>query len=135
MTTGRRRARSRRRRPRHRSPSAASDQTSQQQENSMTSVIVAGARTPIGKLLGGLTPLTAADLGGHVISAAVTRAGIPSAEFDAVYFGNVVQAGAGPNPARLSAVNGDVPLTVPATTINKLCLSGLTALGHADLAI
>lgn len=101
----------------------------------MTSVIVAGARTPIGKLLGGLTPLTAADLGGHAISAAVTRAGIPSAEFDAVYFGNVVQAGVGPNPARLSAVNGDVPLTVPATTINKLCLSGLTALGHADLAI
>ena len=101
----------------------------------MTSVIVAGARTPIGKLLGVLTPLTAADLGGHAIGAAVTRTGMSPAELDAVYFGNVVQAGVGPNPARLSAVNGDVPLTVPATSINKLCLSGLTALGHADLAI
>lgn len=101
----------------------------------MTSVIVAGARTPIGKLLGALTPMTADALGGHAIAAATARAGVDAAEMDAVYFGNVVQAGVGPNPARLSAVAGGVPLSVPATSINKLCLSGLTALGHADLAI
>ncbi|MFV0374785.1 acetyl-CoA C-acyltransferase [Microbacterium sp.] len=101
----------------------------------MTSVIVAGARTPIGKLLGALTPQTADALGGHAITAAVSRAGIEPGELDAVYFGNVVQAGVGPNPARLSAVAGGIPLSVPATSLNKLCLSGLTALGHADLAI
>jgi len=101
----------------------------------MTSVIVAGARTPIGKLLGALTPLTATVLGGHAVRAAVSRAGIDPADLEAVYFGNVVQAGVGPNAARLAAAAGDVPLTVPATTINKLCLSGLTALAHADMAI
>lgn len=101
----------------------------------MTSVIVAGARTPIGKLLGAFTSLTASDLGGHAIEAAISRAGVQSADLEAVYFGNVVQAGVGPNPARLAAAAGGVPLTVPATSINKLCLSGLTALGHADLAI
>lgn len=101
----------------------------------MTSVIVAGARTPIGKLLGVFTSLTAPDLGGHAIEAATSLAGVQSADLEAVYFGNVVQAGVGPNPARLAAVAGGVPLTVPATSINKLCLSGLTALGHADLAI
>ncbi len=101
----------------------------------MSSVIIAGARTPIGKLLGALSPLSAAELGGIAIRAAIERAGIDPADADAVYFGNVVQAGVGPNPARLSAVAGGVPLSVPATTINKLCLSGLAAIGHADLAI
>lgn len=101
----------------------------------MTSVILSAARTPVGKLLGALSSLTAPQLGGHAIRAAVERAGIDPAEADAVYFGNVVQAGAGPNAARLSAVAGGIPLSVPATTVNKLCLSGMTALGHADLAI
>ncbi|MGM7668074.1 acetyl-CoA C-acyltransferase [Microbacterium sp. A93] len=96
---------------------------------------MAGARTPIGKLLGAFTSLTAPDLGGRTIEAAVSRAGVQAADLEAVYFGNVVQAGVGPNPARLAAAAGGVPLTVPATSINKLCLSGLTALGHADLAI
>lgn len=101
----------------------------------MTSVILSGARTPVGKLLGVLGSLSAADLGGHAIREAVARSGIDPAGVDAVYFGNVVQAGAGPNPARLSAIAGGLPLSVPATTVNKLCLSGMTAIGHADLAI
>lgn len=79
----------------------------------MTSVIIAGARTPFGKLLGGLTPLTAVDLGAHAIRSAVSRAEIQSNDLDAVYFGNVVQAGVGPNAARLAAASGGVPLSVP----------------------
>ncbi|MEJ1922172.1 acetyl-CoA C-acetyltransferase [Microbacterium sp. KHB019] len=101
----------------------------------MTSVIVSAARTPVGRLLGSLSGLTAADLGGLAIREAVRRSGLSPDEAEAVYFGNVVQAGVGPNTARLSAVAAGVPLSVPATTINKLCLSGLTAVGHADLAI
>ncbi|GAA1637666.1 acetyl-CoA C-acetyltransferase [Georgenia ruanii] len=101
----------------------------------MTSVIVSGARTPIGKLLGTLAPLGAAQLGGIAIRAALERAGVEPGDAEAVYFGNVVQAGVGPNPARLAAVAADVPLSVPATSINKLCLSGMTSIGHADLAI
>lgn len=101
----------------------------------MTSVILSAARTPVGKLLGALSTLTASELGAHAIRAAVERAGIDPGDAEAVYFGNVVQAGAGPNVARLSAHGAGVPLQVPATTINKLCLSGLTAIGHADLAV
>ena len=101
----------------------------------MTSVIVSGARTPIGKLLGAFAPLTTVELGAHAIRAAVAKTGIRPTDLEAVYFGNVVQAGVGPNLARLAATRGDLPLSVPATTINKLCLSGITALGHADLAI
>ncbi|WP_127128854.1 acetyl-CoA C-acyltransferase [Georgenia sp. SYP-B2076] len=101
----------------------------------MASVIVAGARTPIGKLLGALASVSAADLGGAAISAAIDRARIEPGDAEAVYFGNVVQAGVGPNPARLSAISAGVPLSVPATSINKLCLSGMTAIGHADLAV
>lgn len=101
----------------------------------MTSVIVSAARTPVGRLLGALAPLTASDLGGRAIREAVARSGLDPAETDAVYFGNVVQAGVGPSAARLSAVAGGIPLSTPATTINKLCLSGMTAIGHADLAI
>ncbi|WP_448256023.1 acetyl-CoA C-acyltransferase [Microbacterium aurum] len=101
----------------------------------MSTVIVAGARTPIGKLLGALSGLTAVDLGGIAVSEAVARANVPSAEVDAVYLGNVVQAGAGPNTARLAALAGGIPFSAPATTINKLCLSGLAAIGHAHLAL
>src|SRR5580698_6529756 len=94
-------------------------------------VIVAGARTPIGKLLGSLAALPAPALGGVAIEAALARAGITGDQVDAVLMGNVVQAGAGPNPARLAAARGCIPMSVPATTINKLCLSGLAAIAQA----
>jgi acetyl-CoA C-acetyltransferase len=94
-------------------------------------VLVAGARTPIGKMLGGLSRLQAPALGGTAIRAALERAGITGDQVDAVIFGNVVQAGVGPNPARLAAVAGGVPMSVPATTVNKLCLSGLTTIAQA----
>jgi acetyl-CoA C-acetyltransferase len=94
-------------------------------------VLVAGARTPIGKMLGGLSRLQAPALGGAVIRAALERAGVAGGEVDAVIVGNVVQAGVGPNPARLAAVAGGVPMSVPATTVNKLCLSGLAAIAQA----
>jgi acetyl-CoA C-acetyltransferase len=94
-------------------------------------VIVAGARTPIGKLLGALAPLTATQLAGTAIAAALARAGITGDQVDAVILGNVVQAGVGPNPARLAAARGGIPMSVPATTVNKLCLSGLTSIAYA----
>ncbi len=94
-------------------------------------VIVAGARTPIGKLLGALAPLTAPQLAGAAITAALDRAGITGDQVDAVIFGNVVQAGVGPNPARLGAAAGGIPMSVPAITVNKLCLSGLAAIAQA----
>jgi acetyl-CoA C-acetyltransferase len=94
-------------------------------------VLVAGARTPIGKLLGSLSTLPAPALAGTAIAAALERAGITGIQVGAVIMGNVVQAGVGPNPARLGAAAGGIPLDVPATTINKLCLSGLTAIAQA----
>jgi acetyl-CoA C-acetyltransferase len=94
-------------------------------------VLVAGARTPIGKLLGSLSALPAPALGGIAVEAALRRAGITGDQVDAVILGNVVQAGAGPNPARLAAARGGIPMSVPATTVNKLCLSGLTAIAQA----
>lgn len=99
------------------------------------SVIIAGARTPIGKLLGSLSEFTAPALGGVAIKAAIERAGISAQQVDAVILGNVVQAGVGPNPARQAASAGGISLVVPAMTINKLCLSGLTAIAMADQAI
>src|ERR1700722_5368130 len=98
-------------------------------------VIVAGARTPIGKLLGSLAALPAPALGGVAIEAALARAGITGDQVDAGLMGNVVQAGAGPNPARLAAACGGIPMSVPATTINKLCLSGLAAIAQAGQQI
>ncbi|HEY1670359.1 MAG TPA: acetyl-CoA C-acyltransferase [Trebonia sp.] len=94
-------------------------------------VIVAGARTPIGKLLGGLAPLAAPALAGAAIAAALERSGVTGDQVDAVIFGNVIQAGVGPNPARLAAAAGGIPMGVPAVTVNKLCLSGLTAIAQA----
>ena len=94
-------------------------------------VIVAGARTPIGKLLGALAPLTAAQLAGTAIAAALDRAGITGDQVDGVIFGNVVQAGVGPNPARLGADLGGIPMRAPALTVNKLCLSGMSAIAQA----
>src|ERR1700733_11356786 len=94
-------------------------------------VLVAGARTPIGKMLGSLAGLTAPELGGAAVRAALERAGISGDEVDAVILGNVVQAGVGPNPARLAAVAGGIPMAAPATTVNKLCLSGLASIAQA----
>ena len=89
------------------------------------SVIVSGARTPIGKLLGSLAQFQAVDLGGIAIEAALSRAGITGDQVDYVIMGQVLQAGAGQITARQAAVKGGVPMTVPALTINKVCLSGL----------
>lgn len=99
------------------------------------SVIIAGARTPIGRLAGALSGFTAPELGGFAIAAALERAGVSADQVDAVIMGNVVQAGVGPNPARQAAFAGGISLNVPASTINKLCLSGLTAIALADQAI
>jgi acetyl-CoA C-acetyltransferase len=99
------------------------------------SVIVAGARTPIGKLAGGLGGFSAMDLGGFAIKAALERAGVQPDEVDYVYMGQVLLAGAGQIPARQAAVKAGIPMTVPASTINKVCLSGLNALMLADQLI
>ena len=99
------------------------------------SVIVAGARTPIGKLSGALASFPATSLGGFAIKAALERAGITGEQVDYVYMGQVLGAGAGQITARQAAVNGGIPMTVPATTINKVCLSGLNAIILADQLI
>ena len=99
------------------------------------SVIVSGARTPIGRLLGGLKDFQAADLGGVAIAAALQRAGIAGDQVDYVIMGHVLQAGAGQITARQAAVKGGVPMTVPALTVNKVCLSGLDAIALADQLI
>ncbi|MEV0637433.1 acetyl-CoA C-acyltransferase [Streptomyces sp. NPDC050619] len=99
------------------------------------SVIVAGARTPIGKLMGALSTVSAVDLGAHAVSAALAAAQVDPAAVEAVVMGHVVQAGAGPNPARQAAVAAGIPFAVPASTVNKLCLSGLHAIALADLMI
>jgi acetyl-CoA C-acetyltransferase len=95
-------------------------------------VIVAGARTPIGRLGGGLADHTAADLGAVAIAEALRRAGVEGREVETVIMGQVVQAGAGPNPARMAAVDAGIPMSVPGMTVNKLCLSGLSAIILAD---
>ncbi len=99
------------------------------------SVIVAGARTPIGKLAGGLGSFSATELGGFAIKAALERAGIAAEQVDYVYMGQVLQAGAGQITARQAAVNAGIPMTVPATTVNKVCLSGLNTIFLADQLI
>ncbi|HEY0952724.1 acetyl-CoA C-acetyltransferase [Nocardioides sp.] len=99
------------------------------------SVIVAGARTPIGRLLGGLKGLSAADLGGVAIKGALEKAGITGEQVEYVVMGHVIQAGAGQITARQAAVKGGVPMNVPAITINKVCLSGINAIALADQLI
>jgi acetyl-CoA C-acetyltransferase len=99
------------------------------------SVILAGARTPIGKLSGALAGFSAMDLGGIAIAAALERAGIAPDAVDYVFMGQVLQAGQGQITARQAATNGGIPMTVPATTVNKVCLSGLNAIYLADLLI
>ncbi|MEU9703217.1 acetyl-CoA C-acetyltransferase [Streptomyces sp. NPDC047981] len=100
-----------------------------------TSVIVAGARTPMGRLLGSLSSFSGADLGGFAIKAALDRAGIGGDQVQYVIMGQVLQAGAGQIPARQAAVKAGIPMNVPALTINKVCLSGLDAIALADQLI
>ncbi|MCW2768928.1 MAG: acetyl-CoA C-acyltransferase [Aeromicrobium sp.] len=99
------------------------------------SVIVAGARTPIGRLLGGLKTLSGSDLGGLAIKGALEKAGVSGEQVEYVIMGQVLQAGAGQIPARQAAHKGGIPLNVPALTINKVCLSGLNAIALADQLI
>ncbi|MFB7376806.1 acetyl-CoA C-acetyltransferase [Kitasatospora purpeofusca] len=100
-----------------------------------TSVIVAGARTPMGRLLGSLKGFSGAELGAFAIKAALERAGITGDQVQYVIMGQVLQAGAGQIPARQAAVKAGIPLDVPALTINKVCLSGLDAIALADQLI
>ncbi|MFB9468315.1 acetyl-CoA C-acetyltransferase [Nonomuraea salmonea] len=99
------------------------------------SVIVAGARTPIGRLLGSLSGLQAVELGGIAIKAALERAGVAPDAVEYVIMGQVLQAGAGQIPSRQAAVKAGIPMTVPSITINKVCLSGLDAIALADQLI
>jgi acetyl-CoA C-acetyltransferase len=103
--------------------------------NDNPSVIVAGARTPIGKMSGALKDFTAMDLGGIAIKAALERSGVTGDQVDYVIMGHVLQAGQGQITARQAAVKGGIPMTVPALTINKVCLSGLDAIALADQLI
>ncbi|GAA4100412.1 MULTISPECIES: acetyl-CoA C-acetyltransferase [Actinomadura] len=98
----------------------------------VSSVIVAGARTPIGRLMGSLKDFSAADLGALAIRAALERSGITGDRVQYVIMGQVLQAGAGQIPSRQAAVKAGIPMNVPSITINKVCLSGLDAIALAD---
>jgi len=107
-------------------------------------VIVAGSRTPQGRVNGQLSSLTAVQLGTAAISGALERAGVSPDQVDAVLMGQVLQAGCGQNPARQSAIAAGIPWNIPAMTLNKVCLSGLAAvvdaarlvrLGEADVVV
>lgn len=100
-----------------------------------SSVIVAGARTPMGRLLGSLKDFPASELGGIAIRGALEKAGVAPGDVDYVMLGHVLQAGAGQLPARQAAVAGGVPMSVPSMLINKVCLSGVTAIAMADQLI
>src|SRR5476649_1926119 len=99
------------------------------------SVIVSSARTPIGKLSGALAQFGAVDLGGIAIKAALERGGISGDDVDYVIMGQVLQAGAGQITARQAALKAGVPMSTPAITINKVCLSGVNSLYLADQMI
>ena len=99
------------------------------------SVIVNGARTPMGRLLGSLKDFSATDLGAVAIKAALERSGVAPEQVDYVILGQVLQAGAGQMPARQAAVAAGIPMSVPSLLINKVCLSGLDAIALADQLI
>ena len=99
------------------------------------SVIVAGARTPMGRLLGSLKGFSGAQLGGFAIKAALERAGVRPEQIQYVIMGQVLTAGAGQIPARQAAVAAGIPMDVPALSVNKVCLSGLNAIAMADQLI
>src|SRR5262249_20769603 len=105
------------------------------QTDSITPVILSAVRTPIGRYLGGLAPLTAPRLGALVIKEAVQRAGIAPDHIDEVIMGHVLQGGTGQAPARQAQIHAGIPGTVPALTINKVCGSGLKAVMLAAQAI
>jgi len=108
------------------------------------SYIVAGARTPIGKMSGALASFSAAELGGFAIAAALERAGVAPEEVDHVIMGQVLMAGQGQVPSRQAAVNAGIPMSVPSVNVNKVCLSGLNSIylanqmvmsGEADIVV
>ncbi len=101
----------------------------------MTSVIVNGARTPMGRLLGNLKDLPATKLGSAAIAAALQRSGVAPDQVQYVIMGQVLQAGAGQMPARQAAVGAGIPMSTPSLTLNKVCLSGLDAIALADQLI
>ncbi|MCZ3389461.1 MAG: acetyl-CoA C-acetyltransferase [Actinomycetia bacterium] len=103
--------------------------------SSVISVIVAGARTPMGRLLGSLKDFTAAELGSVAIKAALERSGVSGDQVDYVIMGQVLQAGAGQLPVRKASADAGIPMTVPSILINKVCLSGLDAIALADQLI
>jgi len=98
----------------------------------MGSVICSAVRTPLGRYGGALSSMTAMQLGGVAIAAALERAGLPPDRVDEVYFGHVIQAGCGQITSRQAAFRAGIPMTVPSTTINKVCLSGMTSIALAD---
>ncbi len=100
-----------------------------------TAVIVSAARTPIGRFMGGLSPLSATDLGGHAIRAALERSGVDASDIGDVILGNVVSAGLGQAPARQAAIAGGVPETVGAMAVSRVCGSGLQAVMSSAQAI
>ena len=100
-----------------------------------TSVIVAGARTPVGKLMGSLKDFSGSDLGGIAIAGAMAKAGVPASAVEYVIMGQVLTAGAGQMPARQAAVAAGIGWDVPSLTINKMCLSGIDAIALADQLI
>jgi acetyl-CoA C-acetyltransferase len=100
-----------------------------------SSVILGTARTPFGKMGGALSSLSAIDLGGQVIEAALERSGVDPEQVQQVVFGQVLQAGQGQIPSRQAQIKGGVPKEVPSETINKVCASGMRSLGIADMGI
>ena len=100
-----------------------------------STVIVAGARTPLGRLLGSLKDLSGSDLGGIAIKGALDKSGVAPEHVDYVIMGQVLTAGAGQMPARQAAVAAGIPMNVPALSINKVCLSGIDAIALADQLI
>src|ERR1700730_2665308 len=104
-------------------------------DKSRIPVIVAAARTPIGKFLGGLSSVSAPELGATAIRAALQRSGVPVADVEEVIMGNVVQGGVGQAPARQAMLEAGIPTSVSAMTINKVCGSGLKAVMLAAQSI
>jgi len=100
-----------------------------------SSVILGTARTPFGKMGGGLASLDATDLGGTAIEAALDRSGVAPEQVEQVVFGQVLQAGQGQIPSRQAQIKGGIPKEVPSETINKVCASGMRSLGLADTSI
>ncbi|HLS45888.1 MAG TPA: acetyl-CoA C-acetyltransferase [Ornithinicoccus sp.] len=114
---------------------APTDATNTTPSGAPVSVIVAGARTPMGRMSGGLKDFSGSDLGGFAIKGALEKAGVSGDQVDYVIMGQVLTAGAGQIPARQAAAKAGIPMDVPALTINKVCLSGLDAIALADQLI